>query len=150
MVPRHCSTDIRSVWSVHGTVALATSPEGSQISVVNFYICSHVHLFRPRWQDRARAEDRRAVKRCESDTQPLPVRLAIVNGLFPASGNRADGGQFARAAQAWHQPRGRHWMIHIFSPQKCTFSPQSIFYPLFLNEGGRIRKYFLSKLHYRG
>ena len=40
-------------------------------------------------------------------------------------------------------------MIHIFFPQKCTFSPQSIFYPLFLNEDGRSRGKRLSKLHYR-
>ncbi len=36
-----------------------------------------------------------------------------------------------------------------FSPQKFTFSPQSIFYPLFLNEGSRIRKTRLSMLHSR-
>ena len=41
----------------------------------------------------------------------------------------------------------------FFSPtkncQKSTFSPQSIFYPLFLNEDGRIRGKRFSKLHYR-
>ena len=35
------------------------------------------------------------------------------------------------------------------SQQKSTFPPQSIFYPLFLNEDGRIREKRLSKLHYR-
>ena len=40
-------------------------------------------------------------------------------------------------------------MIHFFSPQKSTFSLQSVFYPLFLNEDGRIRGKRLSKLHYR-
>ena len=40
----------------------------------------------------------------------------------------------------------REWIF--FSPQKSTFSPQSIFYPLFLNEDGRILKKSLSKLHY--
>ncbi len=34
------------------------------------------------------------MKLCESDTQPLPARLAIVNGLFPAIGNRTDGGRW--------------------------------------------------------
>jgi hypothetical protein len=37
----------------------------------------------------------------------------------------------------------------FFSPQKFTFSPQSIFNPLFLNKDSRIRKNRLSKLHYR-
>ncbi len=50
-----------------------------------------------------------AVKLCESDTQPLPARLAKDNGIFPASGNRADARRFARAAQAWHQLRAYHW-----------------------------------------
>ena len=36
----------------------------------------------------------------------------------------------------------------FFPPQKCTFSQQSIFYPLFLNEDDRIREKRLSKLHY--
>ncbi len=36
-----------------------------------------------------------------------------------------------------------------FSPQKCPFSPQSIFCPLFLNEGSRIRKNRHRMLHYR-
>ena len=40
-------------------------------------------------------------------------------------------------------------MIHFVSLQKCTFSPQSIFYPLFLNEDGRIRGKRLSMLHNR-
>ena len=40
-------------------------------------------------------------------------------------------------------------MIHFFPPQKCTLSQQSIFYPLFLNEDGRISGKRLSKLHYR-
>ena len=40
-------------------------------------------------------------------------------------------------------------MIHFVSLQKCTFSPQSIFYPLFLNNDGRIRGKRPSKLHYR-
>ncbi len=40
-------------------------------------------------------------------------------------------------------------MIYFFSPQKFTFSPQPIFYPLFLNEGRRIRGNCPSKLHYR-
>ena len=44
---------------------------------------------------------------------------------------------------------GGEVMIHFFSPQKFTFSPQSIFYPHFLNEDGRIREKRLSKLHYR-
>ena len=39
--------------------------------------------------------------------------------------------------------------INSFPPQKCTFSPQSVFCPLFLNEDGRILKNCLSKLHYR-
>ncbi len=39
--------------------------------------------------------------------------------------------------------------FNFFSPQKITFSPQSIFNPLFLNEDSRIRKNRLSKLHYR-
>ena len=37
----------------------------------------------------------------------------------------------------------------FFSQQKSSFSPQSIFYPLFLNEDGRIREKRLSKLHHR-
>ena len=37
----------------------------------------------------------------------------------------------------------------FFFPQKSTVSPQSIVYPLFLNEDGRIRGERLSKLHYR-
>ena len=37
----------------------------------------------------------------------------------------------------------------LFPPQKSTFSPQSICYPLFLNKDGRILKNGLSKLHYR-
>ena len=37
----------------------------------------------------------------------------------------------------------------IFSPTKMHFFPQSIFYPLFCNEDGRIRKNLLSELHYR-
>ena len=37
----------------------------------------------------------------------------------------------------------------FFSTTKCTFSLQSIFYPLFLNEDGKIREKRLSKLHYR-
>ena len=41
------------------------------------------------------------------------------------------------------------WWINSFSPQKFTFSPQSYFYPLFLNEDGRILKNGFSKLHYR-
>ena len=40
-------------------------------------------------------------------------------------------------------------MMYFFPPQKSTFSPQSIFYALFLNEDGRIRGKRLSKLHYR-
>ena len=46
--------------------------------------------------------------------------------------------------------RGRQW-INSFSPQICTFPPQSIFYPLFLNEDGRILKTWngFSKLHHR-
>ena len=39
--------------------------------------------------------------------------------------------------------------INSFSQQKYTFSLQLIFYPLFLNEDGRILKNGLSKLHYR-
>ena len=39
--------------------------------------------------------------------------------------------------------------INSFSLQKCTFSPHSIFSPLFLNEDGRVLKNGLSKLHYR-
>jgi hypothetical protein len=39
-------------------------------------------------------------------------------------------------------------MIYFFSPQKHTFSPQAIFYPLFFNEGIRIRKTRSSKLHF--
>ncbi len=41
------------------------------------------------------------------------------------------------------------WMIFFFSPQNSTLSPQSIFYPLYLNEGSRIWKIRLSKLHCR-
>ena len=37
----------------------------------------------------------------------------------------------------------------FFPPQKSTFFPQSIFYPLFLNEDGRIREKRLSQLHCR-
>ncbi len=40
-------------------------------------------------------------------------------------------------------------MIYIYFDTKIAFSPQSIFYPLFLNEGSRTRKNRLSKLHYR-
>ena len=38
--------------------------------------------------------------------------------------------------------------INSFPPQISTFSQQLIFYPLFLNEDGRILKNGLSKLHY--
>jgi hypothetical protein len=42
------------------------------------------------------------------------------------------------------------WLLkYFFSPQKYTFSPQPIFYPLFLNEGSRIRGNHHSKQHYR-
>ena len=37
----------------------------------------------------------------------------------------------------------------LFPPQKSTFSPQSICYPLFLNKDGRILTNGRSKLHYR-
>ena len=40
------------------------------------------------------------------------------------------------------------WYI-FFSQQKSTFSLQSIVYPLFFNEDGRIRERRLSKLHYQ-
>ena len=50
--------------------------------------------------------------------------------------------------QIFETPRKTTW-INSFSPQKCTFSQQSIFYTLFLNEDGRILKNGLSKLHYR-
>ena len=40
-------------------------------------------------------------------------------------------------------------MIHFPPPTKMHFFPQSIFYPLFLNEDGRIRGKRLGKLHYR-
>ena len=43
----------------------------------------------------------------------------------------------------------RHSHDTFFPQQKRTFSPQSIFYPLFLNEDGRIREKRLSKLHCR-
>ena len=45
-------------------------------------------------------------------------------------------------------PSLKAW-INSFSQQKSTFSPQSIFNPLFLNEDGRILKNGLSKLHNR-
>ncbi len=40
-------------------------------------------------------------------------------------------------------------IIYFFWPQKFTFWPQPIFYPLFLNEDSRIRKNRPSKLHNR-
>ncbi len=40
-------------------------------------------------------------------------------------------------------------MFLFFLPRKFTFSPQSVFYSLFLNEDSRIRKNISSKLHYR-
>ena len=39
--------------------------------------------------------------------------------------------------------------LNFFYPSFFTFYPQNIFYPLFLNEDGRIRKNRSSKLHYR-
>ena len=46
-----------------------------------------------------------------------------------------------------HDHGREKWCI-LPPPQKCTFPPQSIFYPLFLNEDDRIRAKRHSKLHY--
>jgi hypothetical protein len=109
MVQCHCSMEFQSVWSVRGTVALVSN---FLRRIADF----GSHLFftsasSGRRDYRARTEDRLAVEQCELDTQPepLPARLAIVNCFFPAIGNRADGRRFARAVQAWHQPRAYHW-----------------------------------------
>ena len=45
----------------------------------------------------------------------------------------------AKCAEEKHHPHILCAWYIFFSPQKCTFSPQSIFYPLFLNEDGKIR-----------
>jgi hypothetical protein len=97
MVLHHCSTEIQSVWSVCCTVALVSN---FLQRIADFGI--HFYMSED-------AEDGLAVKQCESDTQQLPARLAIVNGLYLAICKRADGRQFARAAQGWHQPRAYHW-----------------------------------------
>ena len=51
--------------------------------------------------------------------------------------------------QLLHKLAAQFQMILFFSPRKCTFSPPSLFYPLFLTEDGRIRGKRLSKLPYR-
>jgi hypothetical protein len=53
----------------------------------------------------------------------------------------------SRAADQIRYPTGYHHFV--FLAAKIHFWPQPIFYPLFLNEGSKIRKNRPSKLHYR-
>ncbi len=98
-----------------------------------------------------RAELRRAPQTSLRLPPPLPPHIASVTATpsHPIAAKLRPDWQCG-APRAPASPAARiKALIFFFSPQKFTFSPQSIFCPLFLNEGGRIRKNHLSKLHYR-